>query len=145
MHNSAWEALLRHIPAEQHNQFCLVTANGMEIAVQSFLRIERELVIVKGRLSGSQEQGRVFFIPYANIDSLGTSQPVKDTDFNETFGSLEFPSEPIPEPAPAEAAPANGNGYAPSARPTIRSEVLERFRNNRGNAPSSSANLPRPS
>src|SRR5947209_20628161 len=91
MQNSAWVALLRHVPAEQHNRFMLVTTSGTEIAVQSLLRIEQEFVALKGRLAGSQDAGRVFFIPYANLDYFGTSQPIKDSEFNETFGSLIVP------------------------------------------------------
>jgi hypothetical protein len=163
MHDGGWEALLKHIPAEQHNKYMIVTANNTEIAVQSFLRIEKELVVLKGRLAGSQDQGRIFFIPYANIDNFGTAQITKDTDFAEVFDSFTFPvarqaaasadppqREPQPdaEPEPA-AAPTNGNGDGRqpgtgSGVRRIRSEVLERFRNARPSGPSSSDNLPRP-
>src|SRR4051794_9451179 len=83
MQNSAWIALLRHIPIDQQGRFMLVTLSGTEVAIQSFLLIEQEFVTIKGRLSGSQDAGRVFFIPYAQIDYFGFSQQVKDTEFNE--------------------------------------------------------------
>lgn len=152
MQNSAWVALLRHIPVEQHNQFSLVTVSGTEITVQILLRIEEEFVALKGRLAGSQDAGRAFFIPYANIDYFGTSQPIKDADFNDLFGSLTVPSaaSPLPSTAPASPpapaadppAPASGPSRADSAvRPSIRSEVLDRYR---GARPASSAVLPSP-
>lgn len=151
MHNSAWAALFGHIPAEQQNKYMLVTSSGTEIAIQSFLRVEAELVVLKGRLSGSQEQGRVFFIPYKHIDYLGTALPTKDTEFQEVFGSLEFPVAPEPsplireeEPELPEVVPAGSNGLSAGDRSGIRSEVLERFRSIRPTAPSSSLNLPRP-
>src|SRR5262249_8417364 len=142
MFNGAWEAILRQIPAEQQDQYMLVTASGTEIALQSFLRIEAELVVVKGRLSGSQGQNRVFFLPYGHIDSCGTAKPVKDSDFQGVFGSLVIPAQPVaayeaplPDPASGEApllAGANGAGTnGSSQRVAIRSEVLERFRNSR--------------
>jgi hypothetical protein len=145
MQNPAWVALLRHIPAEQHNQFMLVTSAGIEIAVQSLLRIEQEFVALKGRLSGSQDAGRVFFVPYQNINYFGTTNPVKDTDFNDTFGSLILPEAVCPV-APSAAAAAQAEpgllaGAPPRAdapRPMIRSEVLDRYRSR----PSSSAILP---
>jgi hypothetical protein len=142
MQNSAWIALLRHIPAEQQSRFMLVTASGIEIAIQSFLLIEQECVAIKGRLAGSQDQGRVFFIPYANIDNFGFSQPVKDTEFTEMFNGLTLAAEAPPPAVP----PTNGQVAAAveleppaetpepvdestdDSRPTIRSEVLERFR-----------------
>jgi hypothetical protein len=152
MRNSAWEALLRHIPVEQHNQFTVVTSAGIEIAVQGFLRIESDMVILKGRLSGSQDQGRLFFIPFDHLDYLGTSKMVKDAEFEEMFGSLKFPDPapaplsatpqfPEPAPVPLDLPVGNGNGNSsPSGteqRPTIRSEVLERFRNSRPTGPTS--------
>src|SRR5262245_20524354 len=83
MLGAVWGALIRHIPAEQQNQYMLVTRSGVEIAIQSFLRVEAHLLIFKGRLAGSQEAGRIFFLPYSNIDFIGTALPVKDSDFND--------------------------------------------------------------
>src|SRR4051812_18813544 len=102
MQNSAWVALLRHVPVEQQDLFSLVTVSGSEISVQSLLRIEQEFVIIKGRLAGSQDAGRIFFIPYANLDYFGTSHPIKESDFTETFASLVLPSAAAAAPAPAE-------------------------------------------
>jgi hypothetical protein len=147
MQNCAWIALLRHIPPEQQARFMLVTASGTEIAIQSFLLIEGEFVAIKGRLSGTQETGRVFFIPYAHIDYFGFAQEIKDSEFTDLFGNLE-----VPPPAPVIYS-AGGNGHAAvpyqaappepepapttsPSRPSIRSEVLERFR--------SRANIPPP-
>lgn len=145
MQNFAWVALLRQIPEEQHNQYMIFTTSGTEIAVQSLLRIEQEVVVVKGRLSGSQDAGRVFFVPYERIDYFGTQQPMKDSDFNETFNSLVLPSAAQPDPA-GQSESAGVLGQAGPARPdsgqrpAIRSEVLERYRNR----PSSAAILPTP-
>jgi hypothetical protein len=144
MQSSAWIALLRHIPAEQQNRFMLVTVSGTEIAIQSFLLIEQEFVAFKGRLSGTQDTGRVFFIPYAHIDYFGFSQPVKDAEFNEMFAALVVPapslalaSTPgsVPEsdvPAPPEEAVEAPADSGSGPRPAIRSEVLERFRSRSG-------------
>ena len=145
MHSSAWVALLRHIPSELQNQFSLVTNSGTEISIQSLLRIEVEFVVVKGRLSGSQDAGRVFFIPYCHIDYFGYTHPVKDTDFNDNFGGLKLPEvievavvppppADLPQPVSVPAKPDSG------VRPAIRSEVLDRFRSR----PSSAVNLPNP-
>jgi hypothetical protein len=141
MQNSAWVALLKHVPAEQQSRFMLVTASGIEISIQSFLLIEPECVAIKGRLAGSQEAGRVFFIPYANIDYFGFSQPVKDSEFTEMFSGLEL-AETVPlaaalptnghlaaeELEPPAEAPEAADSSTGDSRPSIRSEVLERFR-----------------
>ena len=142
MQSTGWIALLRHIPEEQQSRFMLVTASGTEIAIQSFLLIEREFVAFKGRLSGTQDVGRVFFIPYAHIDYFGFSQPVKDAEFTELFGALSMPAaEAAPPPyeppgdLPAElpeAPPVSPSTLGSGPRPLIRSEVLERFRSRPG-------------
>jgi hypothetical protein len=146
MHNAAWVILFRHVPAEEQGKLMLVTASGTEIAIQCFLRIDPESVALKGRLAGSQDAGRVFFIPYSHIDYLGYQQPLKESDFHDLFGSLELPgaatvveppaavpaTEPAGEPEPAPATePAAPNGKsAPGVRNplAIKSTVLEKFR-----------------
>jgi len=147
MRNCAWVALLRHIPPEKHNQFMLVTVNGTEIAIQTLLRIDQEFVALKGRLAGSQDAGRVFFIPYANIDYFGSFNPVKDADFHDTFGSLILPEAAAAPPA-APAAPPADPGLVASVlsrpdsgpRPVIRSEVLDRYRSRPSSAALPDAN-----
>jgi hypothetical protein len=150
MHRSVWVALLRHLPPELHDQIMLVTVGGTEIAIGGLLRIDREFVAIKGRLAGSQEMGRVFFIPFDHIDYFGFQKPLRETEFHELFDSLTIPDgeatgslPPAEEPAifaePAPTAPAGAGapaappGQAPSAPPSyarlpIKSAVLERFR-----------------
>ncbi len=155
MQSSVWAALLRHVPAEQHNQLMLLTKAGTEITIASLLRIDREIVAIKGRLSGTQDTGRVFFIPFANIDYVAFQQPLKDTDFHDLFDTLVLPeaSEALPAlpvapseslaasapsphpPAPPEVA-SNGNGAPPSfPRLPMKSAVLERFRARTASSP----------
>jgi hypothetical protein len=158
MHQSAWVALLRHIPPEQYDQLAVVTTSGTEICVQGILRIEQEFLAFKGRLAGSQDAGRLFFLPYERIDYLGFQRPVKDAEFAEMFGgltisppvngegfglgeALAFQSFEAPAPAPEPDGAANGTPPASGSgiQPAIRSVVLERFR---ARGPSSSAGTP---
>jgi hypothetical protein len=147
MHSAAWVKLFQHIPLSEQAKLMLVTASGMEISIQCLLRIDPECVALKGRLAGSQDAGRVFFIPYSNIDYCGFQQPVKESDFHELFGNLELPStEPTAEPAevasPSEARPA-AKPVAPPETPksslrnplTIKSSVLEKFRSRSSTSP----------
>lgn len=141
MNAKTWIALFRHIPPEKQPLFTLITANGTELTVQAFLRIEEEFLIVKGRLAASQDAGRVFFIPYHLIDTFSYTNPVRESDVEELFGSLKLApaADPAPAVEPIPARPSSMN--LPQPKPSIRSEVLERFRNNR---PGSSLTLPRP-
>jgi hypothetical protein len=138
MQSSVWALLLRQVPAEQHNNLMLVTSGRTEIAVQVLLRIDHEFMVIRGRLAGSQEAGRVFFVPYNQIDYLGFQQPIKESEFHEMFDGLNVPApEAAPTPAtapPPAAEPEPTPPVAPSAkgvgRPAtpIKSAVLERFR-----------------
>lgn len=142
MQSSAWAVLLRSIPAEKVQSLSLVTTGGTEVALQGILRLEREFVAIKGRLAGSQDAGRVYFIPYTNIDYVGTQIEVKEAEFEAMFGHLDLSAAaPAPEapavvrapsaPAPAAPAAVNDNTPLPGTGPSvvpIRSAVLERFR-----------------
>jgi hypothetical protein len=164
-----WLSMFQHIPPEHQSRFTLVTINGTEISIQCFLRLEPEFAIIKGRLAGSQDSGRVFFIPYASIDTFSFTNPTKESEVAELFDSWTCPAAPLASVAPVTTRPASLQGgiepalemiapmvpVSPSTRtplpatlseqgsavrPVLRSEVLERFRNR----PSSSHNLPRP-
>ena len=162
MDDLAWVAILRQIPADKLNGFTIVLEGNIEITLQSLPRLDVEFAVFKGRLSGSQDAGRVFFVPYRRIVNLGTLHPIKDEDYDAIFQTLTIPSsavvvaDPVPTtpPVPAtEGVAANGqnppkgqNGASQNdsgVRASMRSEVLDRFRS-RPNAPSSSANLPNP-
>jgi hypothetical protein len=129
MHNSAWMKLLGHIPSHEQAKFMLVTTSGTEIAIQGFLRIDPEVLALRGRLAGSTDGGRVFFVPYDHIDYFGTQQPTKESDFQELFGNLEALGQATPPTAPEPAAPEAPAPVNPSrSPPAIKSTVLEKFR-----------------
>ena len=44
-----WVSLLRRLPPALHNGLIIVTVNAAEIVVQSVVRAERDLLIVRGR------------------------------------------------------------------------------------------------
>ncbi|HZV03550.1 MAG TPA: hypothetical protein VE999_00535 [Gemmataceae bacterium] len=135
MQDAAWMKLLRHIPASDQSKLMLVTTSGTEITIQCILRIDPECLALRGRLSGSTDAGRVFFVPYSHIDYFGFQQPLKESEFHELFGSLaaltadslpeemSAPQAVAPEPAPVKA------NLTPTRGPTvIKSAVLEKFR-----------------
>jgi hypothetical protein len=144
MHSAAWVKLLRHIPASEQPNLMLVTSGGIEIAIQCFLRVDPECLAVKGRLAGSQDAGRVFFIPYSHIDYLGFQQALKESEFHDLFGNLDMgqvitppavpaaapdpvaPSASLPEPE--SAAPTPKPALTPRNPLAIKSSVLEKFR-----------------
>jgi hypothetical protein len=133
MHNAAWVKLLSHIPASEQSKLMLVTTSGTEITIQCLLRLDPECLALRGRLSGSTDAGRVFFVPYSHIDYFGFQQPLKEVEFHELFSNLEMLGPAIPVVAPiAEARAATLSPSTPitpaQGSATIKSSVLEKFR-----------------
>jgi hypothetical protein len=146
MLNASWATLLRQIPAAQQNSLMVRTCNGTEITVQNLLRIDFEFVIFKGRLSGSQDAGFLFILPYENVDYFGINRAVKDEEYEAIFGSLSLPDPgaavaspppaqlqalpPQPQALPAQPQEAVVVLSPPNGRPgtAVKSSVLERFR-----------------
>jgi hypothetical protein len=136
MQSSSWVALLKQLPEETYSSLMLVTTNGTEITIQNLLRIDHEFMVVRGRVAGTQVDGRVFFIPYAQVVYVGFQQPIKEAEFKAISEGIDVP-EPLP-PSDSLAAlsvvtpPAPGNGLPgvedTQPRIAIKSEVLERYR-----------------
>jgi hypothetical protein len=119
MQADLWKALLRSIPEEHLDNLMLMTAQGTEVNVQAILRMDEQVVILRGRLAGSNDAGRIFILPYEHFDHIGFQRPLTDAQLQAIFGIVpvaappkapEAPpppaAEPAPEPGPPPAAPA---------------------------------------
>jgi hypothetical protein len=126
MQSTPWIALLKKIPAEQHNQLTLVTTSGTEIALQIILVLDGECLVFKGRLSGSQDAGRLFYVPFDRIDYVGFTRVVSEDEFKGWYGDLPAAS------ASGTDTPANGSSgiNGPSSRTPLpnRAALLDRIR-----------------
>ena len=147
MLNIAWGTFLRHLPPALQDGLSVKTRGGTEVSIATILRIDHELFAFKGRLSGTQDTGRVFFIPYDQIDHLYYVKEVREEDFKSAFDSLLMPDPlagtPFQEtttlqnspsvretPVVEEAVPA---ATRPAPVP-LKSAVLERFRSRTGSS-----------
>ncbi len=150
MQADLWKALLRRIPPEQLDNLMVMTAQGTEVNVQALLLMEEDYMVLRGRIAGSNDGGRIFVLPYEHLDYVGFQKPLGDAELQAVFGLAPAPAAPIPgppepaaesappppaEPQPAAAAkppaptPAQG-----TARPGLlgrvptRNEIIERLR-----------------
>jgi hypothetical protein len=151
MQGASWVALLRRIPAILHDSIIIVTSNGAEIVPQAIVRLEREYVVIRGRMAGSQDTGRLMFVPYDQMNYVGLTKKLTDaetqlllgkpgvtvqlvengeatagTPFEETPWPTAAPEEEVPPPA-EEAASAPTQ---PVAKPPQQSKsvLLARLR-----------------
>jgi len=101
MQGAGWIDLIRRIPAKMRDSLCFATVNGSEIMSQDILRLDREFVLMRGRMAGSQEVGKIIILPYDQIVNIAVNRILKDEDVQNIFGKAS------PLPVPVEAAVAD--------------------------------------
>ncbi len=129
MLSTPWIVLLKKLPVEQHHQLMLVTTSGIEMAIQTVLILDGECLVFKGRLSGCQDAGRLFYVPYDRIDFLGFNRVVSEEEFRTWYGDT-----------PATGAnggnvangPSSATGSATRTPLPNRAALLERIRSRPG-------------
>jgi hypothetical protein len=141
MNNAAWMELFQLVPAHLRHKVMLMTRTGVELAVQEFLRLEETYILIRGRVAGTSDTGRVFFVPYEQVCYAGFSHQMKREEVEAIYGdrppaavlapldkpeAAEAPAEMAGE-APAEEAPAERPKPAPLSAPK-KSELLQRLR-----------------
>ena len=82
MQNRAWIKLLQRIPPDRHDGLVLMATTGVEISIQTILRQEEDYLVLRGRMAGTTDSGRVFFIPYDQITYLGIVRELKEAEVN---------------------------------------------------------------
>src|SRR5262249_45616233 len=122
MDNASWIGLLRLIPPAQQENLLLMTTRGIGLAVQGLTRLEKDYVVIRGRLMGSTDEGGgFFFVPYDNILYLSFQKMVKQQEILTMYGNAEpgsgvtVPAAPAGESGRTGAAPAPGPAATPAA------------------------------
>jgi hypothetical protein len=108
--NEAWITLFRRIPESMHDGLAIGLRSGVEVAIQTILKLEPDFIILRGRLTGTQEGGKTLMMPYTEMTVLSIARPMKDTEIEAIFGKGDPPAlialPPVGADAPAAAAPA---------------------------------------
>jgi hypothetical protein len=117
MPGSAWVSLLERIPTAYVDSLSVMTAAGAEIVLQSICFLDENFLVVRGRSAGSQDTGRVFVLPLAQIDYVGLNQRLGEPEVKAIFGggapvgaaavpAIEARSSDVPQPPTAMLTPA---------------------------------------
>jgi hypothetical protein len=114
MQNTDWIDLVRIIPEDQHNMLVLTTMTGIDLNVELIIRVEASYLVFRGRVSGITDEGRVFFLPFAQIDYMQLNRQVKEAEIRKMYGDETEPE--IKEPASGVFAAPSGvfNAVLPS-------------------------------
>jgi hypothetical protein len=86
MKNDDWINLFRLVPPEQHNSLVVTTRTGVDLNIDTILRTEETYFVFRGRVSGSTDDGRAFFVPYGQIDYVQLNRFTKETEIRRMFG-----------------------------------------------------------
>ena len=120
MHNEDWVSLLRLIPESQQSQVMLALQNGGEISVDIIVRYEPTYVVLRGRVAGTTDEGRAFFVPYDQITYVRMERVVKLSELRVLYGEAAGvdAESPLEERQAAAAAAALAAGVpAPAPEP----------------------------
>jgi hypothetical protein len=115
MENPEWIELFSLFPPIQHDKLMIQMTNGIEIAITSLLRLEGPYAVVRGRVAGTSDAGRVFFVPFDRISYLCFQKEVKEAAVLALFGQSPpaAPATPATPGADPAAEPAPTDGAAP--------------------------------
>jgi hypothetical protein len=64
----------------------LTLVTGADVVVQRLIKLDPEFAILRGRMAGTQDIGRVVVIPYAHLVTVNLTRPLSDTDLEAIFG-----------------------------------------------------------
>ena len=108
MQSNAWKFALSRVPREHHSILLLVTTIGIEIYVNNIQLLEDDYVVLRGRLGGTTDSGRVFFVPYDQINYLTFTREMKEDQVEQLLG-IDGESQPAAPSAVAsvQVEPAN--------------------------------------
>jgi hypothetical protein len=131
MLSQEWIEMFRVLPEEMRSNIVVVLQNGSELSIDTFFRFEPNFLVARGRVAGTLDENRAFFIPYNQmlyyrLDRNIKLEELEEIFLNRTEAALEAepaPTIPIPAPVPS------GNGSSQSIDPnSTRNALLERIR-----------------
>jgi hypothetical protein len=148
MRSSDWLSVFQRLPESQHADLILVTSVGMEIMVQKIVRLEEDYVVLRGRLAGSTELGRVVVLPFDQINHLAINKPLLEHQIRAIFDpTAEAPPAESAENTAAEpSAAVVDNGPVPTAAPepaAAQEPPVDANKNGKASPPSKSLLLAR--
>jgi hypothetical protein len=120
--NQAWISMFRRIPADLHEVLVLGLTTGAELVMQKLVRLEPEFMIIRGRVAGTQDSGRVIMLPYGQLTYVAVARLLKDPEVEAIFGKstvISVGDLTMTPPADGAATPETpGEETAPESEPT---------------------------
>lgn len=132
MNNLDWIEMFRVIPPEQQGQIVIVLQNGTELTIDTFFRFEPHFLVARGRVAGTLEENRAFFIPYNQMLYYRLERSIKLEELEQIFGGrpeqIPAVTEVIAPPVVASIAAATVPAPMVGEQTATRNALLERIR-----------------
>jgi hypothetical protein len=128
MQDASWIALFRRIPVNLHDGIALTLSTGAEVVIQQIVKLDSDCVVVRGRLAGTQDNGRVVVLPFSTLASFNFTRHMSEAEVDAIFGSNAPTIAAVPtgmttpsaETAASGEPAAVGNGQADLTRAPTR-------------------------
>jgi len=111
-----WGDLFRRVPLEAQNALLLGLSNGSEVAVQDLLRIDENYLLLRGRIGGTTDTGRLFCLPYQQLTFCCVTRQLPQELLVHIFGSLMHTTEESGPQAEAQPEEKAGSETPPAAQ-----------------------------
>lgn len=145
--------IFQRLPEQLHGCVNLVLRNQFTVAVDTVARFEPHYLVLRGRETGSTDEGRGFFIPYDEIAYIRIERTVKVGELKRFYGETGYVDKDDQlDGADAATATPDATNTPPVAGPILtpgdpaaiaRQNLLERLRS-RTQLGGSTGKLPRP-
>jgi hypothetical protein len=117
--------LIKRLPPVDHTKVVFVLHSGISINMDMLFRSEPEYLVIRGREAGTNDDGRAFFLPFAEVASVKIERVVKISDLMTMYGvPITAEDEDTLLTASAEAATPSGSA-SPSTAPTAPAPAMD--------------------
>jgi len=65
---------------------------GTEISVQSIVRIDSNLLVIRGRVAGTTDQGQLYFVPLERLETVCIQRPPKEEEVQKSLAAILSPA-----------------------------------------------------
>lgn len=107
MQGSNWAGLINRIPEKYHEILVVMTTSGAEIMVQRIIKLDDDVLIFRGRPTGSTEHARTILLPFDQVNYIAFAKPVVEKDVLAMFAPSENAAVAAPEQTQPEASAAS--------------------------------------
>ena len=83
-----WTKLITSIPEECWDGMFLELNTGMNLAIARVMKFADDYLLVRGRVGGTDEEDRLFVVPYESLMMVMFTRPMDDEKVTSIFGEL---------------------------------------------------------